>query len=697
MNMNHFKHKLHHSRGQALVEFALVIGAVLMMIFLIIESARILWAWNTVQNAAREGARFAITGSWDGDPDNCPVDFGAAKFAQGGGGRNVCDDLRLASVIATAHLALTGLPLNETSTTYEDDNYYNVEVWGVNEFGDLQYDYAGVPDNHVIVRVTYRVPIITPFFSPILASLPVYGQETLLNESFGQLSSTGGAALPPGVPPAPTPGPTPTPFTPTPTITPTATFTPSPTPCNVRFANFVLDTHDNVWITGAIGSNVEIFDVTDNWQSLGSGNLQAATNYECPGFASIPVPTEELVAGHWLVVQNHTDGSAATTQVLGTPPTDTPSPSPTPLPTATPTNTFTPGPPTNTPTTKYLTLQPSCGWPASNPGDISFTVFFVNWPTNHSITLQWNGVNIPGAFWGANQHSGTFSYQVTRSNIPQTVTTYLVTAVGGGNSGNITVQYTTPCNNQTPVPSPTPSNTPSPPDLLVYGPPEMISTPPIVAYQPVQFRVPITNAGGVNINSQFFVDIYLDPDPTSVLSTTIPIEESDGYSAISFLGAGQSRVVTITAYLGFPNPLITPTPQAVYGFADSLEQIVETDETNNITDARWVMVTPAATPTPSPTPGGANTIAGAAYTFEDDLIPRFRTFMSLIDEANGQTISTQITDEFGYFAFNGVPNGTTYTVTGCITIDGETWFGFRNGITPPNPMVILIMFEGPCT
>ncbi|HUM69989.1 MAG TPA: pilus assembly protein, partial [Chloroflexota bacterium] len=70
--MNHFKQKLHHSPGQALVEFALVIVAVLMMIFLIIESARILWAWNTVQNAARIGARYAITGSWEGP--ECVVD-----------------------------------------------------------------------------------------------------------------------------------------------------------------------------------------------------------------------------------------------------------------------------------------------------------------------------------------------------------------------------------------------------------------------------------------------------------------------------------------------------------------------------------------------------------------------------------------------------------------------------------------------
>ncbi|HRQ41091.1 MAG TPA: TadE/TadG family type IV pilus assembly protein [Chloroflexota bacterium] len=690
--MNHFKQKLHHSPGQALVEFALVIVAVLMMIFLIIESARILWAWNTVQNAARIGARYAITGSWEGP--ECVVDFGAEKFLQSGpDGRYVCNDLRLASVIAEAHQALTGLPLNETSTTYEDDHFYNIEVWGVDEYGELQYDFAGVPKNHVIVRATYRVPIITPFFSPILASLPVFGQETLLNESFGQLSSTGGVALPPDQPPIPTPGPTPTPAPPTdtPTASPTPTDEP-PAPCAVKFATFVLDTHTHVWITGAVGSTVEVRDLTEGGQLLASGVLEEGGTFVCPGFAGFPVNPDELIFGHVLMVENLTDTTLDTITVLGTPPTDTPSPTSTLIPTATPSPTFTPLP-SVTPVTKYITLQPNCGWPAANPGNVTFTVFYVNWPINRSITLQWNGTQID--FFGANQHSGTFSKTYTRS-LPQTVATYTVTAVGGANSGSFTTQYFTPCGNETPVPSPTPSNTPSPPDLLVFGPVEMISTPPIVAYQPVQFRLPVTNTGDVNINTQFFVDIYLDPDPSSVLSTTIPIEESDGYSAISFLGGGESRVVTITAYLGFPNPLMTPTPQAVYGFADSLEQIVETDETNNITDAEWVLVTPAATPTPSPTPGGSDTIAGAAYTFEDDLIPRFRTFMQLIDESDGRTIATTLTDQSGYFAFSGVPGGTTYTVTGCITIDGETWFGFRNGIMPPNPMVILVMFKGPC-
>ena len=53
-----------HSRGQSLVEFALVIPLFLVMLFGIIDIGRVIWANDALSNAAREGARFAsVTGS----------------------------------------------------------------------------------------------------------------------------------------------------------------------------------------------------------------------------------------------------------------------------------------------------------------------------------------------------------------------------------------------------------------------------------------------------------------------------------------------------------------------------------------------------------------------------------------------------------------------------------------------------------
>src|SRR3954471_2685850 len=50
-------------RGQALVEFAVTIVALLALVFGVIEIARIMLCYTTVANAARIGARYAITHS----------------------------------------------------------------------------------------------------------------------------------------------------------------------------------------------------------------------------------------------------------------------------------------------------------------------------------------------------------------------------------------------------------------------------------------------------------------------------------------------------------------------------------------------------------------------------------------------------------------------------------------------------------
>jgi Flp pilus assembly protein TadG len=47
-------------RGQALVEFALVIPLLLLLVFGIIDAGRLIYTYNTVANAARNGARVAI-------------------------------------------------------------------------------------------------------------------------------------------------------------------------------------------------------------------------------------------------------------------------------------------------------------------------------------------------------------------------------------------------------------------------------------------------------------------------------------------------------------------------------------------------------------------------------------------------------------------------------------------------------------
>ena len=49
-------------KGQALVELALGLPLLLLLLLGIIEGARVAWAFITVQQAAREAARYAVTG-----------------------------------------------------------------------------------------------------------------------------------------------------------------------------------------------------------------------------------------------------------------------------------------------------------------------------------------------------------------------------------------------------------------------------------------------------------------------------------------------------------------------------------------------------------------------------------------------------------------------------------------------------------
>ena len=62
-----------NNRGQALVEFAIGTIMLLMLLFGVIEIARIFLVYTTLTNAAREGARWAITNSTPPAPATTPT------------------------------------------------------------------------------------------------------------------------------------------------------------------------------------------------------------------------------------------------------------------------------------------------------------------------------------------------------------------------------------------------------------------------------------------------------------------------------------------------------------------------------------------------------------------------------------------------------------------------------------------------
>lgn len=61
------------SRAQATVEFALVSGLLLLLIFGSIDFGRLFFTWASMTNAAREGARFgSVHPEWWTDSDSAP-------------------------------------------------------------------------------------------------------------------------------------------------------------------------------------------------------------------------------------------------------------------------------------------------------------------------------------------------------------------------------------------------------------------------------------------------------------------------------------------------------------------------------------------------------------------------------------------------------------------------------------------------
>ena len=61
--------KRRRSSGQSLVEFSLILPILLLLLFGVIEFARFLFSYESLNNAVREGSRYAIV---HGSSSNCP-------------------------------------------------------------------------------------------------------------------------------------------------------------------------------------------------------------------------------------------------------------------------------------------------------------------------------------------------------------------------------------------------------------------------------------------------------------------------------------------------------------------------------------------------------------------------------------------------------------------------------------------------
>lgn len=177
--------------GQGLVEFALILPLLLMLLLGIIEGARIAWAFVTVQEAAREAARYAVSGqpyNQNGDPWTFGAsladgyhpglclrgidDFGSCNTVDPTAS-DAIDRIEAISNVAIRHAR--GLAVERyaiTSSVYTATGYYDLPgTLGVLIIGQRdETDLAGTPDHagreglNVWVQVYYNVEMIDPIY-----------------------------------------------------------------------------------------------------------------------------------------------------------------------------------------------------------------------------------------------------------------------------------------------------------------------------------------------------------------------------------------------------------------------------------------------------------------------------------------------------------------------------------------------------
>jgi hypothetical protein len=254
--------QLHKMRGQGLVEFALILPALLVILFSIIEGAFLFQAYLAIQHAAREAARYAVTYQpplgytqeqserllKGEDPGNPPSHL-----------RNETPEhwlLRRTKLIQErAYDQSMGIRVlypalgfiqdhSSVDSTYIADpawnlrnqaGFFGVEVWGFPAVDESAIvDHPSIQGLPVKVHVTYRWEPLDPIIKVIVPNgIPLQGEAIMVNEG---LQVGVSAVAQPTFPPTPTlppqtgvPTAKPT-STATPTDTPEVTDTPEPTP-----------------------------------------------------------------------------------------------------------------------------------------------------------------------------------------------------------------------------------------------------------------------------------------------------------------------------------------------------------------------------------------------------------------------------------------------------------------------------------
>ena len=181
------------ARGQALVEFALVIPIFGLVFFGTVDGARLVYSDNQLSQAAREGARVAaVEASWVGtttsqDP-SCVAS--ASLITSSNPGAHVCPAttaILKADVVSAANRMAVGMNLAAVDVYLACDAGSATDPAPTGPWTEASVTYpecsgGGVPNgsgNLVSVRIVYQFVPITPIVGQMIGSVSLSGSATL--------------------------------------------------------------------------------------------------------------------------------------------------------------------------------------------------------------------------------------------------------------------------------------------------------------------------------------------------------------------------------------------------------------------------------------------------------------------------------------------------------------------------------------
>ena len=149
--------------GQSLAEFSLILPVIAIVIFGLVDMARAMQSYVTIQEAARDGARYAVTGR---------IDCTGPSIQN----RENCIEQAVLDRVNSLN------NVDTITTTFRR--------WDYPAYADPPAENnAGDQCDAVEVQVNYTYQPITPIFRTLVRnSIPMVAKERLVNEPFGSCS-----------------------------------------------------------------------------------------------------------------------------------------------------------------------------------------------------------------------------------------------------------------------------------------------------------------------------------------------------------------------------------------------------------------------------------------------------------------------------------------------------------------------------